>query len=60
MHVSSHTAMYRTSVTTNMHFIGERFFCYHYRVQVTRALHIIKDKLTKLKNNLIHKQSGIV
>ena len=34
MHVSGHTATYRTSVTANMNLIGElRFFWYRYRVQ---------------------------
>ena len=27
MHVSVHTATYRSSVTANMHLVGERYFC---------------------------------
>ena len=37
IHVSCHTATYRSSVTGNMQLIGERYFLYRYRVQCARA-----------------------
>ena len=38
MHVSGHTSTIHSSVTANMHLIGERYFLYRYRVQCDRAL----------------------
>ena len=42
MHVSRHTATYRSRLTANMHLIGKRYFLYRYRVQCDRPFIQVK------------------